>query len=49
MGDSPLMLVLLVALFVAIALLSRLDEGADLRAHAQWEADLKERGAWVMW
>lgn len=48
-GESPLLLVLLFALFVLFACLFGLDDEAELKAHSQWEADLKEQGAWVMW
>ena len=37
--------VLAIALFIAIGG----DDEADLRAHAQWMAQTKDRGAWVMW
>ena len=48
-GESPLLLALLFALFIIFACLFGLDDEADLRAHDKWAADVKERGAWVMW
>ena len=39
-----------VAILLALAILAcGLMEGPDLENHARWEADLRERGAWVMW
>ena len=48
-GGSPLLPVLLFALFIIFACVFGIDDEAGLRAHAQWEADLREQGAWVMW
>ena len=40
-----LLAVLAIALFIAIGG----DDEADLRAHAKWMEQTKDRGAWVMW
>lgn len=42
---SLLLVALALALFVAIGG----DGEADLVAHDQWEAQVKDQGAWVMW
>ena len=41
--------VLLVVAIVVAILVCGLIEGPDLEEHAAWEAQVKERGAWVMW
>jgi hypothetical protein len=40
-----LLAVLALALFIAIGG----DDEAQIKAHSQWEANLKDQGAWVMW
>ena len=45
--------VVLIGLLLLVVLLCGLaggcDDEADLMAHAEWAAHLKEQGAWVMW
>jgi hypothetical protein len=45
----PLVVAALAALALAMLLAFGFDDAADLAAHDQWMAQVKEEGAWVMW
>lgn len=48
-AETVLLAALLVLAVLLCGLVGGCDDGADLAAHAEWMAGLKEQGAWVMW
>ena len=48
-AETVVLIVLLLLAVLLCGLVGGCDDEADLVAHAEWMAELKEQGAWVMW
>lgn len=48
-AETVIAVVMVVLLILLCGLMGGCDDERDLAEHAEWEQQLKEQGAWVMW